>query len=156
MIPLPPEVRLGELLAVFPLPWSVYVRLLSVKDERAREFYEAEALRSFRGRRHEISIDLELQTSGQCNDARSNRARVLIERVGTSHHLYSRGAIRRIAMHHDEIIEEVWANRERLAVQRNYDVRALYEDAKNRERSSDRKVVKLAPRRWPTVETIEE
>ena len=59
-------------------------------------------------------------------------------------------------MHHDEIIEEVWANRERLAVQRNYDVRALYEDAKNRERSSDRKVVKLAPRRWPTVETIEE
>ena len=29
----------------FPLPWSAYVRLLSVKNLRAREFYEAEALR---------------------------------------------------------------------------------------------------------------
>ena len=30
----------------FPLPWSVYVRLLSVKNPQARIFYEAEALRS--------------------------------------------------------------------------------------------------------------
>ena len=29
----------------FPLPWSAYVRLLSVKNEQARKFYEAEALR---------------------------------------------------------------------------------------------------------------
>jgi predicted nuclease of restriction endonuclease-like (RecB) superfamily len=29
----------------FPLPWSAYVRLLSVKNENARRFYEAEALR---------------------------------------------------------------------------------------------------------------
>ena len=29
----------------FPLPWSHYVRLLTVKDDRARKFYEAEALR---------------------------------------------------------------------------------------------------------------
>jgi predicted nuclease of restriction endonuclease-like (RecB) superfamily len=29
----------------FPLPWSAYVRLLSLKDEQARKFYEAEALR---------------------------------------------------------------------------------------------------------------
>ena len=29
----------------FPLPWSAYVRLLSVKDENARAFYEVEALR---------------------------------------------------------------------------------------------------------------
>ncbi len=29
----------------FPLPWSHYVRLLSVKDVQARRFYEAEALR---------------------------------------------------------------------------------------------------------------
>ena len=50
-------------------------------------------------------------------------------------------------MHHDEIIEEVRANRDRLAAQRNYDIRTLYEDAKNRERASNRKVVKLAPRR---------
>ena len=32
--------------ASFSLPWSAYVRLLSVKDEAARRFYEAEALRS--------------------------------------------------------------------------------------------------------------
>ncbi|MDE0124490.1 MAG: hypothetical protein OXN97_07945 [Bryobacterales bacterium] len=50
-------------------------------------------------------------------------------------------------MHHDEIIEEVRANRDRLAALRNYDIRALYEDAKNRERASGRKVVRLAPRR---------
>ena len=29
----------------FPLPWSAYVRLLAVKNEYAREFYETEALR---------------------------------------------------------------------------------------------------------------
>ena len=39
------EVHLEQLLEVFPLPWSAYVRLLSVKNMRAREFYETEALR---------------------------------------------------------------------------------------------------------------
>ena len=39
------ELRLGELLAAFPLPWSTYVRLLSVKNTSAREFYGAEAFR---------------------------------------------------------------------------------------------------------------
>ena len=29
----------------FPLPWSHYVKLLSVQDEKARQFYETEALR---------------------------------------------------------------------------------------------------------------
>ncbi len=33
------------LAATFPLPWSAYVRLLSVKNEAARRFYETEALR---------------------------------------------------------------------------------------------------------------
>ncbi len=28
----------------FPLPWSSYVRLMSVGDENARKFYESEAL----------------------------------------------------------------------------------------------------------------
>ncbi|QTD44090.1 PDDEXK nuclease domain-containing protein [Ottowia testudinis] len=37
--------RLDELAQVFLLPWSAYVRLLMVKDEHARRFYEAEALR---------------------------------------------------------------------------------------------------------------
>jgi hypothetical protein len=31
--------------ASFPLPWSAYVRLLGVKNEDARRFYETEALR---------------------------------------------------------------------------------------------------------------
>ena len=31
---------------LFPLPWSAYVRLLSVKKETAQAFYEAEALRN--------------------------------------------------------------------------------------------------------------
>ena len=39
------EVDFDDLLTAFPLPWSAYVRLLSVKDEQAREFYETEALR---------------------------------------------------------------------------------------------------------------
>jgi predicted nuclease of restriction endonuclease-like (RecB) superfamily len=33
------------LTALFPLPWSHYVRLLAVKNEHARAFYEGEALR---------------------------------------------------------------------------------------------------------------
>lgn len=36
---------LATLAGRFPLPWSAYVRLLSVRNESARAFYEAEALR---------------------------------------------------------------------------------------------------------------
>lgn len=36
---------LSALAQAFPLPWSAYVRLLSVKNEHARSFYGAEALR---------------------------------------------------------------------------------------------------------------
>ena len=39
------EVEFDDLLSAFPLPWSAYVRLLSVRNESARKFYEAEALR---------------------------------------------------------------------------------------------------------------
>ena len=35
----------GDLLSAFPLPWSAYVRLSSIKNTQAREFYEAEAIR---------------------------------------------------------------------------------------------------------------
>jgi hypothetical protein len=38
-----PDLRI--LATMFPLPWSAYVRLLSVKNPLARSFYEAEALR---------------------------------------------------------------------------------------------------------------
>lgn len=39
------SVDMNTLTKVFPLPWSAYVRLLSVKNEAARRFYETEALR---------------------------------------------------------------------------------------------------------------
>ncbi|EKL0658110.1 YhcG family protein [Pseudomonas aeruginosa] len=39
------KLSLSELAQLFALPWSAYVRLLSVKDDHARCFYEAEALR---------------------------------------------------------------------------------------------------------------
>lgn len=37
---------LAQIAARFPLPWSAYVRLLAVKNESARSFYETEALRA--------------------------------------------------------------------------------------------------------------
>ena len=39
------KLSLAELSSAFPLPWSAYVRLLSVKSDPARSFYETEALR---------------------------------------------------------------------------------------------------------------
>ena len=41
----PVEVGFDDLLTAFPLPWSAYVRLLSVRNGQARSFYETEALR---------------------------------------------------------------------------------------------------------------
>lgn len=41
----PSKLALSELARALPLPWSSYVRLLAVKNESARRFYEAEALR---------------------------------------------------------------------------------------------------------------
>ncbi len=40
-----PDLDLQLLASAFPLSWSHYVRLLSVKDEAARSFYETESLR---------------------------------------------------------------------------------------------------------------
>lgn len=39
------KLSLSELAQVFTLPRSAYARLLSVKDDHARQFYEVEALR---------------------------------------------------------------------------------------------------------------
>ncbi|MDE0125108.1 MAG: PDDEXK nuclease domain-containing protein [Bryobacterales bacterium] len=39
------ETSLAKIASRFPLPWSAYMRLLSVKNMHAREFYETEALR---------------------------------------------------------------------------------------------------------------
>jgi len=43
--PSSPSLDLPTLARAFPLPWSAYVRLLSVKNPQARAFYETEALR---------------------------------------------------------------------------------------------------------------
>ena len=40
------QTGLNQLSQAFPLPWSAYVRLLTVKSDHARQFYEEEALRS--------------------------------------------------------------------------------------------------------------
>jgi len=39
-----PEIALPTIAQHFPLPWSAYVQLLSVRNGTAREFYETEAL----------------------------------------------------------------------------------------------------------------
>ena len=39
------NLNLAKIAGRFPLPWSAYVRLLAVKNEQARHFYETEALR---------------------------------------------------------------------------------------------------------------
>lgn len=39
------ETERNRLASRFPLPWSAYVRLLAVKNQHARRFYEVEALR---------------------------------------------------------------------------------------------------------------
>jgi predicted nuclease of restriction endonuclease-like (RecB) superfamily len=39
------QLSVRDLAARFPLPWSAYVRLLSLKTDQARKFYETEALR---------------------------------------------------------------------------------------------------------------
>ncbi len=38
-------IELPQLAKIFPLPWSAYVSLMSVKNELARKFYETETLR---------------------------------------------------------------------------------------------------------------
>lgn len=49
-------------------------------------------------------------------------------------------------MNHDDIIKEVRTIREQLAAQHDYDVRALFAAAKERQQENERKVVKLAPK----------
>lgn len=52
----------------------------------------------------------------------------------------------------DEIIREVRENREAYARQFNFDIQAIYRDAKERELKESRKVVSLAPRRTAAAE----
>jgi hypothetical protein len=58
--PLPQTVSaesvLSSIVQSFPLPWSAYVRLLSVKNENARRFYQAEALLRLSRHWHDILV----------------------------------------------------------------------------------------------------
>ena len=49
-------------------------------------------------------------------------------------------------VNHDDIIKEVRTIREQLAAQHDYNVRALFAAAKERQQESERKVVKLVPK----------
>ena len=49
-------------------------------------------------------------------------------------------------MNHDDIIKEVRTIREQLAARQDYNVRALFAAAKERQQESERKVVKLVPK----------
>lgn len=44
-VPPSDDFTIQSIATVFPLPWSHYVKLVSVDDEKARKFYEEEALR---------------------------------------------------------------------------------------------------------------
>ncbi len=50
-------------------------------------------------------------------------------------------------MYRDAIVEELWAVKDRLAKESDYDVRAIVKDAQKRQRESGRKAVTLPPKR---------
>ena len=71
---------LEVLASVFPLPWSAYVRLLSVKNNHAREFYETEALRggwSVRQLERQINAQFYERTALSKNKAAMLRKRTM-------------------------------------------------------------------------------
>ena len=71
-----------DLLAVFPLPWSAYVRLPSVRDETARDFYEAEALRGGWSVRQ---LDRQINSEFYERTALSKNTAAVLTRGGKAH-----------------------------------------------------------------------
>lgn len=65
-----------------PLPWSAYVRLLSVKGKAAREFYEAEALRTGWSVRQ---LDRQISTSFYERTALSRNKVAMLRKGGVAH-----------------------------------------------------------------------
>lgn len=68
---------LPTLAQAFPLPWSAYVRLLSVREEEARAFYEAEALRGGWSVRQ---LDRQISTQFYTRALLSKNKRVMLEK----------------------------------------------------------------------------
>lgn len=80
-VPLPtlpePSFDVLSLAAAFPLPWSHYVRLLSVENRNARQFYEAEALRGGWSVRQ---LDRQVSTQFYERTALSKRKAAMLEK----------------------------------------------------------------------------
>ena len=57
-------------------------------------------------------------------------------------------------MKHDDIIEEVRTIREQLAARHNYNIRALFLEAKQRQQEGERRVVELAPKFLDSARTV--
>jgi len=75
--PRPPGFDFDIITTAFPLPWSHYVRLLPLKRNEARRFYEAEALRggwSYRQLDRQVSSQLYERTALSRNKAAMLRA----------------------------------------------------------------------------------
>ncbi|OAM87311.1 PDDEXK nuclease domain-containing protein [Termitidicoccus mucosus] len=76
-----PSADLRVVVRSFPLPWSHYVRLMAVKDEHARQFYETEALR---GGWSERQLDRQISTLFYERTALSrNKEEMLIKEAKT-------------------------------------------------------------------------
>lgn len=71
------SIEILSLAAAFPLPWSHYVRLLSIEDLHARAFYEAEALRGGWSVRQ---LDRQIGTQFYERTAMSKRKAVMLSR----------------------------------------------------------------------------
>lgn len=67
----------GVLTIMFPLPWSHYVRLMSVEEEQARVFYESEAIRGGWSVRQ---LDRQISTQFFERTARSKQQAVMLAR----------------------------------------------------------------------------
>ena len=72
---MPAQLILKDIAVCFPLPWSHYVSLLSVKTAEARSFYEAEALRCGWSARQ---LDRQISTLFYERTALSRRLRCLL------------------------------------------------------------------------------
>ncbi len=74
-----PARRIGDLAARFPLPWSHYVRLLSIEAVEARRFYETEALR---GGWTVRQLDRQIETQFYERTMLSKNKRAMLEKAG--------------------------------------------------------------------------
>src|SRR4029078_10480331 len=83
--------------------------------------------------RNTVSINLELQASGQRRDAAADRIGLCQERLQSADHLYARRTSGVEAVN-DPIVEEVRRVRDAHAARFNYDLDAIFQDIKQQEK----------------------